>query len=326
MDTSTSAASAMSNRWTCGDSDSITSSPASADGPELFEWLASPTTSRSGPDHAPVSPSASPASAKASTTPDICGQSGDASSRSTALTSCLVSRLRGPLTGSPLCEVIWSPWTTPWGFVQPRPRARVRTITGTVIGLWPTATASDHKSRSASEMTLARNSRPLREMVFAMYPTATTPSGGQVNPDGTTMTGKRPDGSKATVTLQNVILAMWSTTTAVEGRRGNLPARPHDTGVPLAQQIAMWTTLRASDGAKGGPTMSFSAGGQPLPSQAFEACRSSNAPTENGAGSLHPEFAGWELGYPPEWLSCAVSATPSTSGRRRRSSKPRSAR
>jgi hypothetical protein len=114
--------------------------------------------------------------------------------------------------------------------------------------LWPTPTASDHKSRSASPATLARNARPLRELVYAF-----------------------------------------------------------------------WPTLRASDGEKGGPNQSFGGGGQPLPSGVSTAARSSNAPMENGAGSLHPEFAGWELGYPPAYLACAPSATPSTRARRRSS-------
>lgn len=34
--------------------------------------------------------------------------------------------------------------------------------------------------------------------------------------------------------------------------------------------IAIWSTLRASDGEKGGPNMSFGAGGQPLPAQAAQ--------------------------------------------------------
>jgi hypothetical protein len=88
--------------------------------------------------------------------------------------------------------------------------------------------------------------------------------------------------------------------------------------------IALWSTIRASDGAKGGPNMSFGAGGSPLPSQVSTVANTSNAPMESGGGSLHPEFAGWEMGYPPEWLSCAPSETPSTRGQQRRSLKRRS--
>jgi len=41
----------------------------------------------------------------------------------------------------------------------------------------------------------------------------------------------------------------------------------------------------------------------------------SSEPTEK-RGALNPEFVCWLMGYPPEWLSCAPSAMPSTSGRR----------
>jgi len=45
---------------------------------------------------------------------------------------------------------------------------------------------------------------------------------------------------------------LWVSPTAQDGTRGNLPARPHDTGVPLSQQVAaMWPTMRSGDGACG---------------------------------------------------------------------------
>lgn len=47
----------------------------------------------------------------------------------------------------------------------------------------------------------------------------------------------------------------------------------------------------------------------------------SQATTEK-RGALNPEFVCWLMGYPSEWLSCAPSEMPSTSGRRGRSSKP----
>ena len=44
--------------------------------------------------------------------------------------------------------------------------------------------------------------------------------------------------------------AGWSTPTAVDGRRGGQPPRPHDSGHPLAQQVAGlagWPTVAAND-------------------------------------------------------------------------------
>lgn len=204
---------------------------------------------------APVLARVSPlvGSAKASKTLAISGRSGGDLSISAYLQQSLVNRSRDILRGSVSCEVIWKPWATPWGQSLWKPLARERTISVNGIGslrikLWPTPTTSDHKSRSASQATLERNARPLREIVFAM-----------------------------------------------------------------------WSTLRATDGAKGGPNMSFGAGGSPLPSQVSKIASTSNAPMENGAGSLHPEFAGWELGLTREYLNCAPSAMPSIRGRRPRS-------
>lgn len=67
----------------------------------------------------------------------------------------------------------------------------------------------------------------------------------------------------------------WNTPQAMDGNKGSLGPRPHDTGESLPQQIAgtmgQWPTPRASDGEKGGPNQSFGAGGQPLPSQMHQA-------------------------------------------------------
>lgn len=235
------------------------SSPASEDGATPCASQDGQTIERYGPAHARASLSRLPGGRVVSTTSATSGPHGKNSSPSDALQSSLENSLRRRLNGSPLYAVTWKPWTTPWGQSLWKPRASARTISGTVIGLWPTLT---------------------------------TPSGGQTVPPGTTMSGIRPDGTKATVTLNNVVIAVYS-------------------------------TLRASDGEKGGPNMSFGAGGCPLPSQVSGIAKSSNAPMENGAGSLHPEFGGWVMGYPAAFLSSAASATRLTQERRRNSSRRR---
>lgn len=197
----------------------------------------------------------SQANEKVSTTQGTSGQNSDGSSRSDSLQSSLESNLRRQLVSSPSCEVIWKPWVTPWGQSRWKPRARVQNISGTAIGLWPTTT---------------------------------TPSGGQTIPKGTSLSGMTPDGKKRQVTLQNVVLCLWS-------------------------------MLRVSDGVTGGPDMSSVAKGSPHLSHVFVVDSMLNVPMENGGHSLHPEFAGWEMEYPPEWLSCAGSETQSTRARRPRS-------
>jgi hypothetical protein len=249
------------------------------------------TTDLFGQVVVPVSRSQSRASKSASTIPATYGHNSNASSPSDCLQSYLESRLRARLTGSVSCEVIWKAWATPWGQSLWKPRARARTISEIVIGLWPTVTSN----------------APAR--------------------DGYNEAGN----SAGQVAIRKIILALWPTMTAVHRVRNSetlakcaafRKRNANQNTVPLYLAevvIGLWSTIRSSDGAKGGPNQSFGAGGSPLPSQVSMVCSSSNAPTENGCGSLHPEFAGWEMGYPPEWLSCAPSETRSIRAQRRSS-------
>ena len=240
-----------------GATSSAISSQASADGRLPSALPDGPTRDPCGAEAAPASREASPGASLASPILVTSGRFGENLSPSDALQQSLENKLRLGLHGSPLCAVIWKPWTTPWGRSQSKPRALVGINSEIAISLWPAAT---------------------------------TPSGGQKNPPGTSLQGRRPDGTKATVTLQNVVIAVWS-------------------------------ALRASDGAKGGPNMSFGAGGCPLPSQVSAVAKSSNVPMENGGLSLHPEFAGWEMRFPREFLNCAFSEMQSTPTQPRPSSK-----
>jgi hypothetical protein len=187
-----------------------------------------------------------------------------------------------------------------------------------VIALWPTMTSNTPPKEGNNEAGNSAGQVAIRKIAIGLWPTATTPSGGQKNPPGTTLAGKRPNGTKATVTLQNVVLALWPTATASDHKSRSASQQTLERNArPLREIVfALWSTVRASDGAKGGPNMSFGAGGSPLPSQVSTIANTSNAQMENGVGSLHPEFAGWELGYPPEWLSCAPSETRSIAARR----------
>jgi hypothetical protein len=282
----------MFEQTTFADSPSAISSPGLADGHSRFDSLDGLMTDLFGP--VPVRANLSPSQAKdlGLMTRDTSGLRGTGSLKSDALQSSLANRLRQRLTGSVSCDITWKRWDTPWGQCLSKPRARVRSTFGIVVGLWPTMTSNAPARDGYNEAGNSAGQVAIRKILLALYPTATTPSGGQTIPEGTSMSGRRPDGSKAQVTLQNVVLAMWS-------------------------------TIRASDGAKGGPNMSFGAGGSPLPSQVSTVANTSNAPMESGGGSLHPEFAGWEMGYPPEWLSCAPSETPSIRGRLQSSSTQR---
>jgi hypothetical protein len=282
----------MSDQMTFADTASAISSPASADGRSRFDSPDGQTTDLFGPVPHLANLSARQAEELGLLTSGTYGPLTSISSRSSALQDSMESRLRRLLTGSVSCEVIWKRWITPWGQCLSKPRAQVRTISGIAISLWPTMTSNAPARDGYNEAANSAGQVAIRKILIGLYPTATTPSGGQTNPHGTSMAGKWPDGTKAQVTLQSVVIALWS-------------------------------TIRASDGEKGGPNMSFGSGGSPLPSQVSTVANTSNPPTENGGGSLHPEFAGWEMGYPPVWLSCAPSETLSTRDRPQRSSKQR---
>lgn len=156
--------------------------------------------------------------------------------------------------------------------------------------------------------------RTIFEIVVGLWPTMTSNAPAR---DGYNEAGN----SAGQVAIRNILIALQPTPT-VHGNynRKGLSANSGD-GLHT-HVLALWSTIRASDGVKGGPNMSFGAGGSPLPSQVSTVASTSNAPMESGGGSLHPEFAGWEMGYPPAWLSCAPSETPSTRDRQRRSSAP----
>jgi hypothetical protein len=72
--------------------------------------------------------------------------------------------------------------------------------------------------------------------------------------------------------------ALWVTPTSTDAKRGVLPPRPHDTGVPLTQQVGAITNGSLEQTAK--------------------------------PGGLNPEFCSWLMGYPVEWLFAAPANKP----------------
>jgi hypothetical protein len=109
----------MSAPMICGDTPSVISSPALADGPTHSGSPDGLTTDLFGRVHVRVSRSASRVSKRDSTTLDISGPSGESLSASAILQSFLENRLRVRLNGSDLCEVTWKPWAAPWGNACP---------------------------------------------------------------------------------------------------------------------------------------------------------------------------------------------------------------
>lgn len=203
-----------------------TASGALESGPELSVPLAGMTTVRSAPARVRAKGSAQPESVLVSMIQGTCGQIGSGSSTrpvsraSLGLTRCLLSRLQQRASGSPLYNLTWKIGVLPSGMPIYRLRASPRGL--------------------------------IYDSAFTGWPTATTPSGGQTWPEGTSATGRRPDGSKATVNLEQVArLAGWTTTTTSDGT-GAQPS--NKTGGDSLRQMAVlagWSTTTTADSRNG---------------------------------------------------------------------------
>lgn len=234
---------------------------------------ASPTITRSGQDRALASLSARQAKERGLLMSGTFGPHSSTSSASAVLSERLASRLRAEtdLLGSTLWRLTWKAWATPAGRLLPLLRASARHISESGYTGWPTPTTRDHKDGGNPDVNVPLNALLGRTVWLAGWPSPTTPSGGQTPPDGTTASGRTPDGRKVQVTLKDVA------------------------------QMAGPARLTASG----------------------EMLTGSDAGMESG-GRLNPALSRWLMGYPPEWCDCAVTVTPSSSSRPRRSRAPRS--
>lgn len=170
-------------------------------------------------------------------TSGISGRTSITSSESAALTSSLESRLRAKTDwlGSTLYTLTWKERATPSGRSIPALRASVRRISG--------------KGSTGSESSLAGFPTP----------TKSNGDGGQIAKD-CSPTGRRSDGSKATVSLNQICqLTGWTTTTTRDWKDSGADLSPRpDTGkdrfdqLPRQANLAGWPTAQASDGTGGG--------------------------------------------------------------------------
>lgn len=148
--------------------------------------------------------------------------------------------------------------------------------------MWPTARSED--SESSGE----RKSRGVADTLTAasrQWATPNTPAGGRSMPDGTTATGKTPDGRKVTVGLENQV-KQWPTPAA----------RDHKGSLPLGQRDRTMGTL--DEAAE--RIYHFS----PPDHQTPDGPQSSKA-----RRTLNPLFVEWLMGWPIGWTNCASPVT-----------------
>ena len=322
--------SSMFGPTTLPDSDSAISSPASEDGPSHSISPAGETP-KSGPAHVPVSRFRARDSAKAMPTNDTSGPLFMTLSPSADLQQCLENRLRARMAGngSPEYALTWKRWDMDSGPPICALRARAPRTSDSGSGGSRSDNAGEPKARVAGWPT----------------PTKGNADGSQMAKDASA-TGRRPDGSKATVSLNQVAqLAGWPApmagspgtdtynpagntdssrkTTALAGWatpaqrdwKGATHERWGTNARPLNEQarLAGRNTPRATGGSNGGPNQ---AGGA-LPADAATASgstsTSSHAPTEK-RGALNPAHSRWLMGYPRQWMALAPSRVSVRSG------------
>jgi hypothetical protein len=268
------------------DSGSVTSSPALVAGPTRSSSPAG-ATARSGPAAAPASRSAPPAPRLAAMMPATFGRPGFSSSRSAALTSSLVSRLRRRLdtAGSTGCVMTWKRRTTPSGRVCSLLRASARSTSGTGSGSWPSPAAEEPGGTLDAYRTRNRHHAGGMGQLAHAVQLATWP------------TPIESDAETACVTDQRLSRAK---------------------GVQL-RETATWVTPSARDW-KDSPGMATTATNPDgsvrtrldlLPRQAYlTGPMSFGCPAGMAKrGQLNPAFSLWLMGFPTAWASCAARVT-----------------
>ena len=260
---------------------------------------------QSGPRVYPVSRFRARDAGKAMPIGDTSGPLFTASSPSATLQSSLENRLRARMgaNGSPEYGLIWSSWDMPSGPPICRLRASGRRTSDSGFGGWPTPQGEG-----------VSNPRDLSRRVKGDRQTRDPMKLGNTRKDLADVAG----------------LAGWVSPTARDHSRGDQPARPWDTGVPLSQQatLAGWVTPTActpnSLRGKGQDPIKRRAQGHAVNLQ-DQVWLASGPPTtsshaETGKrGALNPAHSRWLMGFPREWDDCAPSATRSSRKSRRNS-------
>ena len=291
-----SAASLMSSPAILPDTSNVISSPGSAAGPMPCASPAGPMIAPPGPAPVRVSRFRAQDSTKGMPTNDTSGPLFSASSPSAGLQSSLENRLRArtDVNGSPEYVLTWKHWDMPAGPLICALRASARHTSGNgCIGL----------------------------------PTPVVPNGGRRPRDGAmSLTGQTPDGKKRQVDLDWIArkaMAGWPTPKAqedgrtpeqyAEGRlRGYETRKGKTSGGPsskvgtlsIAVQVVGYATPRAIDGRP--------KGNGPRPDTLTGQMHYGSDRKRLAGGALNPDFVCWLMGYPPDWVGCAPSATPSS--------------
>ncbi len=227
-------------------------------------WMASLAASR-------ANLTASPAAAAVLTIPATSGPRRGASSSNPARggvssrTSLACSRRKAKSLARSVSGETYKDWVLRLraDFLARRKLARATSVNGFSSSAWPTARASEAMSKPGStrrgmDPSNARLEDTVAAMTAKMWPTALVADAGEK----VTLASKQHG-------LMHAAARLWPTPISRDHR--SMVASEETLAKnarPLSEFVGMWSTPRASDGEKGGPNMSFGAGGEPLPSMA----------------------------------------------------------
>lgn len=294
MEKLTDAASVMCNQTTLKDSSSVTSLREFWGGASLSNSPAGLKIDHAGPALAPVKVFPAPGKAMESTIRDISGLLGSGLSVSADLNGFLANKLKQQLStvGSMEYVMTWKEKVTPRGRRYWAHVASPRPTSGSGSTGWRTPNAMPEnrgglQTNPQKALDRAQQGHQVNlddQACMAGWPTpmAASPATENYNEAGDSCNnGSNGGPSQANGALSaDAALAGWCSPTAQDGNRGNKPPRPHDTGIPLSQQVV----------ASGAIT------------------NSSPAPMEKRGGCLNPAFSLWIQGYPVSWMKAGVKA------------------
>jgi hypothetical protein len=297
MEKSTSGQSSLFSPETFGDSPSATGSPASESGATRCDSLDGPTINQSGPHHAPVSRSPRRAKNRALRIDDTFSQSCFDSSKNDDLSWSLANRyrLQTASLGSTLFEITWKARRTPSGRLIYAQRARALRTSETVLSSWPTPQAHDMTTRGNTEADHHHKVHDLsKAAALASWATPTVRDHKDGESEGTAPVNA--------LLGRQVWLAGWPTPMA------GSPATDTYNEAGNTDSSRKTVALLALSTDSGGNQVGYYA-------------------DRNGAveipvgGPLNPAHSRWQMGLPPEWDGCGVTAMELLRQSRRGSSK-----